>query len=113
MSAYRTCDGVTRRDFLTVGTLGVLGLTLPEFLHMQQVAAAEKEGKAKACIVLWLGGGPSHVDTWDPKPEAPVECRGEFKAISAKGADFQICEHLPKMAMNADKYSLIRSLTHP
>jgi uncharacterized protein DUF1501 len=110
---YRTCDGVTRRDFMKIGVMGGLGLALPDFLQMQQAAAAPKEGKAKAAIVLWLGGGPSHIDTWDPKPDAPAEWRGEFKAISAKGGDFQVCEHLPMMAGIGDKYSTIRSMTHP
>jgi hypothetical protein len=113
MASYRTCDGVSRRDFLKVGSLGVLGLSLPELLQLQAQAAPGKTGKAKSVILMWMGGGPSHIDTWDPKPEAPMDWKGEFKAISAKGGDFQICEHLPKMAAVGDKYSLLRSVTHP
>jgi hypothetical protein len=113
MARYQTCDGVSRRDFIKVGTLGVLGLTLPEILQMQEAAAAPKPGKAKAAIVFWLGGGPSHIDTWDPKPDAPAEWRGEFKAVSARGAGFQISEHLPRMAAIGDKFSVIHSMTHP
>jgi hypothetical protein len=113
MATYRTCDGVNRRDFLKIGSVGVLGLTLPELLQMQAEAATPKAGKAKAVILMWMGGGPSHIDTFDPKPEAPQEWRGEFKAISAKGANFQIAEHLPMMAQVGDKYSVIRSVTHP
>jgi hypothetical protein len=113
MSTYRTCDGVTRRDFFKMGSVGLLGLTLPELLQAQAEAATPKGGKAKAVILMWMGGGPSHIDTWDPKPEAPQDWRGEFKAISAKGAEFQVAEHLPKMAAIGDKYSIIRSVTHP
>lgn len=113
MPTYRTCDGVTRRDFLKVGSMGVLGLTLPELLQLQAQAATAKPGKAKAVILMWMGGGPSHIDTWDPKPEAPTDWKGEFGAIAAKGADFQISEHLPKMAAVGSKYSVLRSVTHP
>ncbi len=113
MATYRTCDGVTRRDAIKLGTLGLAGLTLPDILRMQEVAAAPKPGKAKAVILMWMGGGPSHIDTFDPKPEAPTDWKGEFDAISAKGADFQVSEHLPKMAQVGDKYSILRSVTHP
>jgi hypothetical protein len=113
MSTYRTCDGVNRRDFLKIGSLGLVGLTLPEILHLQDAAAAAKGGKAKAAIVLWMGGGPSHIDTWDPKPDAPLDWRGEFKALPVKGGDFQVSEHLPKMASIGDKFSVLNSVTHP
>jgi hypothetical protein len=113
MSTYRTCDGVTRRDFVKMGSLGLLGLTLPELLEMQAAAAAPKPARAKAAIVLWMGGGPSHIDTFDPKPDAPQEWRGEFGAVSARGADFQVCEHLPKLAEVGSKFSVLRSVTHP
>ncbi len=113
MSTYRTCDGATRRDFLKIGTLGLVGLTLPEVLRMQEVAAAPKPAKAKAVILMWMGGGPSHIDTWDPKPQAPAEYRGEFKALTVKGGGFQVSEHLPKMAEQGDKFSVLNSVTHP
>lgn len=113
MKTYTNCDGVTRRNFVKIGVLGGLGLTLPDVLEMQAVAAAPKSARAKSVIVLWLGGGPSHIDTWDPKPEAPQDYRGEFSAIPCKGADFQISEHLPKMAAVGDKFSILRSMTHP
>lgn len=112
MATYRTCDGVSRRDFIKIGSLGLLGLTLPELLAMQAHAATPAGGKAKAAIVVWLGGGPSHIDTWDPKPEAPMEWRGEFGAIGTKSG-FQINEHLPKLAAMSDRFSLLRSVTHP
>jgi hypothetical protein len=109
---YRTCDGVTRRDFLRVGSLGVAGLTLPEFFEARAAAAAPAP-KAKACILLWMGGGPSHIDTFDPKPDAPSEWRGEFNAIPVKGADFQVCEHLPRLAAMGDRFSVLNAVTHP
>jgi hypothetical protein len=113
MGIFRTCDGVSRRDFLKIGTLGLTGLTLPEFLQARAAAAAPRPEKAKAVILLWMGGGPSHIDTFDPKPDAPVDWRGEFGAISCKGADFQVSEHLPKLAEMGDKFSILRSVTHP
>jgi len=113
MARYRTCDGITRRDALKIGSLGLMGLTLPDLLRMEAVAAAEKPGKAKAAILLWLGGGPSHVETFDPKPDSPRETRGEFGAISVKGGDFQICEHMPRLAQMGEKFSVLRSVTHP
>ena len=113
MATYRTCDGVTRRDFLKIGSLGIAGLTLPDFLRMQEAAAAPKIGKAKSVIVLWMGGGPSHIDTFDPKPDAPREWKCEFDAITVKGGGYQISEHLPKLAAVGDQLSVIKSMTHP
>src|SRR5438874_6352080 len=80
MGGHKTCDGVSRRDFLRVGALSFLGLSLPDFLRLQAAAAAAPV-RADACILLWLAGGPSHLDTFDPKPDGPAEVRGEFKAI--------------------------------
>src|SRR5204862_3710095 len=113
MATHRTCDGVSRRDCLTIASLAVMGLTLPDLLRLQEAAAAEKPAGAKAVILLWMGGGPSHVDTFDPKPDAPRETKGEFGAIAVKGADFQVCEHLPRLAGMGDRFSLVRSVTHP
>src|SRR3569833_1665883 len=113
MSAYRTYDGITRSDVQTNETLELAGLTLPDFLRMQAASAATTAPKAKAVILMWMGGGPSHVDTFDPKPDAPTEWKGEFNAISAKGADFQISEHLPKLAQVGDQFNILRSVTHP
>ena len=112
------CDGVNRRDFLKIGSIGAFGLTLPAFLAAQAAQAQGddldgKLGKAKAAILIWQGGGPSHMDTFDPHPEAPMDYRGEFEAIEAKGGGFQLSEHLPKMAAQGDKFSLLRSVTHP
>jgi uncharacterized protein (DUF1501 family) len=97
-----------RREFLRAGSLGMLGLTLP------QLAAARPapSRRAKACIVLFMWGGPAQQDTWDPKPNAPAEYRGEFRPISTNVPGIQICEHLPLLARRADKLALIRSMTH-
>jgi hypothetical protein len=104
------CDGLTRRDFLHAGALTSLGLTLPGYLQ------AKADGLVKDddvnCIMLFLVGGPSHIDTWDPKPNAPAEVRGPFKPIATKAAGMQISEVFPRMAQHADKFSLIRSVYH-
>jgi hypothetical protein len=104
------CDGLTRRDFLHAGALTALGLTLP------QLFAARARGAAQDTdvngILLFLVGGPSHIDTWDPKPKAPAEVRGPFRPIATRVAGMQITEIFPKMARLADKFSLIRSVYH-
>jgi uncharacterized protein (DUF1501 family) len=105
------CDGLTRRDFLHAGSVATLGLTLPGFLAYK-AAGAVKGDKDVNCIMLFLVGGPSHIDTWDPKPNAPAEIRGPFQAISTNVPGIQLSEIFPKMARHADKYSLIRSVYH-
>src|ERR1700747_1966055 len=81
--SYRCCDGVSRRSFLKVGFLGLAGLPLADHLRLRAAAAAKgKTTKDTAVILLWLGGGPSHLDMYDLKPDAPVGFRGEFKSIS-------------------------------
>ncbi|HXG09172.1 MAG TPA: DUF1501 domain-containing protein [Gemmataceae bacterium] len=104
------CDGVSRRDFIRVGTLGFLGLSLPDYLRY--AAAAPTAGADKSAIFIYLGGGQTHLDTWDPKPDAPAEYRGEFKPIKTNVPGIEICEHLPRMAQNADKYAILRSVHH-
>jgi hypothetical protein len=113
-----TCEGLTRRDLLKVGTISFLGLGLTEFLALKAAADAPKEPKSKGAkqdisvILLWMAGGPSHVDTFDPKPDAPMTIRGPFEAIETKAPGMMLSEHLPKLAGVADKFSVIRSLTH-
>jgi uncharacterized protein (DUF1501 family) len=104
------CDGLTRRDFLHAGALSALGLTLPAFFA-QRSAAADSAGDVN-CIMLFLVGGPSHLDTWDPKPKAPAEVRGPFQAIDTAAPGMQISEIFPRMAKHADKFSLVRSVYH-
>lgn len=106
----QTCDGLSRRDFLQVGTLGALGFGMTQF-NALKAANAVKADDGKACILIFNLGAPSQMDTWDPKPDAPREIRGPFKPISTKG-DFQITNIFPKMAKIADKFSLVRSVYH-
>ncbi len=105
------CTGMTRRSFLRIGGLAVLGLSLPGFLRLKARAAAEgKTAKRKNinCILLWMQGGPSHHDTFDPKPDAPAEVRGEFGTIPTTLTGVRIAEHLPLLAKQTDKFSIIR-----
>src|SRR5262245_14867570 len=103
----RHCDGLTRRHFLIAGSLGA-GLTLADLLRAEDAAGAR--GSRKAIINLHLDGGPPHMDMIDLKPGAPVEIRGEFSPIATSLPDFQLCEHLPRLASIADKFVWIRSL---
>src|SRR5438270_13131929 len=100
--------GVSRRRFLTAGALGVGGLTLADLLRAE--AAAGIGSSNKAIINIHLDGGPPHIDMIDPKPEAPVEIRGEFRPIATRVPGLHIGELLPKVASLADKFSFIRSL---
>src|SRR5215472_9243283 len=93
---YRHCDGITRRHFLTAGALGLGGLTLANLLRLE--AAAGKGNTGKSIINIHLDGGPPHLDTIDPKPDAPSEIRGEFKPIATKIAGLRISELMPKVA---------------
>ncbi|HEV3262893.1 MAG TPA: DUF1501 domain-containing protein [Gemmataceae bacterium] len=103
------CTGRSRREFLQVGGLSALGLTLPGFFRLQQVAAASTAPKkTTSCILLWMQGGPSHLDTFDPKPDAPAEIRGEFKTVPTTLAGVRLAEHLPRLARQTDKFSIIR-----
>lgn len=111
MPVTQTCDGIRRRDILRVGAIGATGLTLANYLRIsaaQEVAPA----RAKAGIMIYLGGGPSHVDTFDPKPDAPAEFRGEFNPIATNVPGVQISEHLPLLAQCADKYTILRGVSH-
>jgi hypothetical protein len=114
----RLCDGYTRRELLRVGGIGLMGITLPNVLAMQEAAAAQSGGsagafgKAKNVIFIFLQGGPSHIDIWDPKPDAPDNIRGKFKPIPTKIAGCQISETMPLMAQQLDKATLIRSVSY-
>jgi hypothetical protein len=105
--------GLDRRHFLRVSAGSVFGLTLPQLLHTEsRLQAAGKSRRAKSCIFLFLYGGPAQLDTFDMKPEAPAEIRGEFKPIDTAVPGISIVEHLPKMAQLAKHYSIIRTLQH-
>jgi hypothetical protein len=104
------CTGLSRREFLSIGGLSVLGLTLPGFLRLRQLAAASGTPVKSPinCILLWMQGGPSHIDTFDPKPDAPAEIRGEFNTIPTTIPGIRFVEHLPLLAKQTDKFSIIR-----
>lgn len=110
------CEGFYRRDFLKIGTAGLLGLGLPELLQLEaQAAKDEKQGrkkKADSVIMVWLAGGPATIDMWDLKPNAPEGIRGDFKPMHTRAGGIQISEHLPKMADVTDRVSIVRSLNH-
>jgi hypothetical protein len=104
----QSCDGVSRRDFLQVGALGFGGMMLPDVLRAEVENAARASGKSVINIMLF--GGPTHMDTFDLKPDAPAEYRGEFKPIQTAVPGLDICELMPKLASVADKFTLIRSI---
>jgi len=109
-SLRRNCEGVGRRDVLKVGALSFFGLTLPEFLRSRAAEAATAQPKAEAVILLWCGGGPSHIDSFDPQPDGPSDIRGEFATIDTNVAGIRLSEHLPNTAKIADKIAIVRSL---
>jgi len=103
---------MSRRELLRVGNLGLFGLGLPELLQAREATSAKRTGKARACILLFMWGGPAQQDTWDPKPDAPAEYRGEFQTIATRTTGLRICEHLPRLARHTDKLALLRAMTH-
>jgi hypothetical protein len=105
------CDGVSRRDFVHAGALAFLGLSMPQFLKLKAMGAV-KSDKDVSCIQLMLVGGPSQLDTWDMKPGAPSSIRGPFKPIKTNVSGIEISEIFPRMAKNADKFALLRSVYH-
>src|SRR2546425_10111596 len=106
------CDGLRRRDFLHAGSLSFLGLGLTQFFELKAQGAVDPEKKDANCIMLFLVGGPSQLDNWDMKPNAPAEIRGPYKPIKTNVPGIEISENFPRMAKHADKYALIRSVYH-
>jgi hypothetical protein len=106
----RFCDGRARRELLQVGALGPLGVSLAQALEARSAQAAPD--KARSCILIWLTGGPSHLDTFDPKPDGPPEIRGEFGTLKTPVAGMRIAEPLPRLAQLAPHYALLRSVHH-
>jgi hypothetical protein len=106
------CDGLRRRDFLHAGSLSFLGLGLTQLAGLKALGAVDNSKNDMNCIMLMLVGGPSQLDTWDMKPNAPVEIRGPYKPIKTNVAGIEISENFPRMAKHADKYALIRSVYH-
>src|SRR5436189_1435420 len=107
------CDGISRRGFLKIGAFGA-GLTLADLLRSRASATtttgAATSSTPKAAIMIYLPGGPSHMDMYDLKPEAPMEYRGEFRPIPTNVPGVQICEHFPQQARMFDKLSVVRSI---
>src|SRR5262245_6764020 len=102
-----------RRQLLRLGGTGILsGLSLPMLLQLQATAATTRPANAKACIFFMLEGGPSHIDMWDLKPDAPAEIRGPFKPIATKVPGTMISEILPLSAQIVDKFTILRSHSH-
>lgn len=110
----RRCDGLGRRDFLRVGGLSVLGLSLAQLLKNEAAAESNRPAAARArsVILVFLGGGISHHDSFDPKPDAPAEIRGLYRPIATNVPGTMICEHLPKLARMMDRVALVRSGAH-
>ena len=116
----RFCDGLTRRELLQVGSLGMLGLGLSDW-PATTVKAGESRpttnlpgfGRAKSCILLFMYGSPSQLETFDPKPDAPLEIRGELGCIPSSVPGLNVCDRLPRLSQVMDKVTLIRSVSHP
>src|SRR5207249_8783142 len=104
---------ITRRRMLQAGSLGIAGVTLPRLLHADAArSAGGGPARADSCILVFLDGGPSHLDMWDMKPEAPAEIRGEFRPIATTVPGVRLCEHLPRLARQMHRCTLVRSVTH-
>ncbi|MFO0965572.1 MAG: DUF1501 domain-containing protein [Gemmataceae bacterium] len=113
----RLCDGLNRREALRIGAIGGAGLLWSDYLRARAEARPERPvsgacGRAKACILIFNYGGPSHLDILDLKPDAPAEIRGEFRPIPTRVPGIAISEHLPRLARCADRFALVRSVTH-
>ncbi len=114
-SSHKSCDGVSRRSFLQVGALAAGGLTLADALRFDSQVNAAQPGistRKKSVIQIWLAGGPSHIDMYDLKPDAPAEFRGEFRPIATNVKGIDISEHLPHQAKIMDKLAIVRSAYH-
>ena len=109
----RPCTSVSRRDFVRIGALSAFGIGLGHASSSTLPAAKTPAAPAQRCVLIWLDGGPSHLETFDPKPQAPQEVRGPFAAISTRVPGTQICDALPQMAKLADKFAIVRSMTSP
>src|SRR5262245_12579878 len=117
-ATFHAAAPMRRREFLRAGSLGLFGLTLPDLLQGRALATRSEggaivpRGRAKACILLFMWGGPAQQDTWDMKPDAPAGYKGDFKPVATAVPGTQFCEHMPRLARCADKLALIRSMTH-
>jgi hypothetical protein len=115
MALHRYCDGVARRDFLQLGLRGMLGYGLCDLLRLQAqaaVAPSAASGRPVNCIMIWLDGGPSHFETFDPKPEAPEDIRGPFKTVPTTVPGVHFSEPVSQLAGLFDKFTVVRSISH-
>src|SRR5262245_39206537 len=108
----QVCDKLTRRELLQVGGAGLFGLILPRVLTAEAARPARK-ARAKSVLFVFLFGGPSQLETFDMKPDAPEGIRGPFKPIASRTPGLQICEHLPRLAAQSNRYCVIRTVNHP
>src|SRR5262249_3151364 len=108
---HRHAAPMGRRELLRAGGLALLGLGLPQLVQARATPPA-RPGRARACILLLMWGGPAHQDTWDLKPDAPAEYRGEFAPIPTRVPGIHVCEHLPRLARHTDKLALLRAMSH-
>jgi hypothetical protein len=111
-STRRYCDGMSRRSFLQLGVAGMAGVALPQWLRAKEESARSGLSRNTSIILIWLDGGPSHLDLYDMKPEAPAEYRGIWKPIHTRVPGFDITELFPRQAQVTDKFSIVRSLYH-
>ena len=107
--ATKLCDGISRREFMRIGGLAFGGLSLADVLRLQASSPA-KPGRQKSVIMIWLRGGPSHIDSYDMKPDAPQEIRGEFNPIRTNVPGIQLCEYMPRQARIMDKLAILRGI---
>src|SRR4051812_23985790 len=112
-SLRRRCDGIVRRDFLQIGGLAGLGLGLSDWFGLRAEARTASNARAKSCIMVWLDGGPSHLETFDLKPDAPADVAGPFKPIRTRTPGIDVCELLPHTAQVTNRLAIIRSMTSP
>jgi Protein of unknown function (DUF1501) len=116
MSVHKNCESMTRRDCLQLGLGALLGVGLVDALRLRGQAAdatgSAGKGRATSCILIWMDGGPSHYETFDPKPGAPVEIRGSYRPIETKLPGVSFSHHMTKLAAAADKFALVRSIRH-
>jgi hypothetical protein len=106
----RTCQGITRREVVQIGASTLLGLSLADVLRWRAEGAGAMAGSARSVIFLWLWGGPAQLDTWDPKPDAPLDYRGPFAPIATSVTGVRVCELFPKIAQLANRFAILRSL---
>src|SRR5262249_49506875 len=109
---YQRLHGLHRREFMRVGGLGLLGVSLPNVLAAADYGGAKPQARAKSCILVFLAGGPSQFETFDPKPNAPSTVKSIFNTIPTNVPGTFLCEHLPDLARQADRFALVRSAWH-